>query len=74
MPKADADSPLTLFLQNGRQLPVHQCDCGNCRNEWYVPGISDDWKPRFCPFCGIEFKRMETGYIEGYKTDDPMDV
>ena len=56
-----AESPLKLFLENGRQLPVHQCDCGHCKAEWYVPGLSEEWTPNYCPFCGIKFIRHVVG-------------
>lgn len=46
-------------LADGKEVPTHVCDCGNCRNEFYVPAISDEWMPNMCPFCGTRFIRRE---------------
>lgn len=52
-------SPLVLRLNNGRTLPVNTCSCGHCANDWFMTGLSDEWMPNFCPYCGIEFLRRE---------------
>jgi len=47
-----------LFVSiKNKKMPVHLCTCGECENEFYVPGISIDWKPSYCPYCGIKFVR-----------------
>ena len=46
---------VSVQLQDGRRSPVHVCVCGRCGNEWYTPGLSDEWEPSFCPYCGLQF-------------------
>lgn len=46
-------------MQDGREVPTNVCNCGHCENEFYVPALSDEWMPSFCPFCGIKFLRRE---------------
>jgi hypothetical protein len=48
------ESPLEIALNNGRTVGVSLCDCGRCRNEWYVPNHAD-FTPKFCPYCGLKF-------------------
>jgi len=49
-------------LQDGRELPIHACDCRHCKNEWFIAALSEEWMPNYCPYCGIKFV--------GLKTDD----
>ncbi|HEX2652081.1 MAG TPA: hypothetical protein VHN11_00325 [Xanthobacteraceae bacterium] len=46
-------------LEDGRQVTTNVCNCGQCGNEFYVPAVSEEWMPNFCPFCGIKFLRRE---------------
>lgn len=50
-----------LFVKvNERKIQVHVCHCSECSGEFYVPGISTEWQPEYCPFCGIKFIRETT--------------
>ncbi len=50
-------APINAVLNSGRTVPCNSCDCGSCGNEWFVPGYSLEWAPRYCPYCGIKFNR-----------------
>ena len=51
----DEESLLRLAMINGRELAVSTCVCAECGNEWWVPAASEEFLPRFCCYCGIEF-------------------
>lgn len=51
-------SPLIVSLEGRKDLRVKLCRCGECGNEFYLPEFANgEWKPKFCPFCGIQFIR-----------------
>lgn len=55
------DTPLILALRDGRKLTVSTARCGSCDNEWYVPGPSEEFFPKYCCYCGIHFiRRIDT--------------
>lgn len=45
------------LIEEGRNIEFFICRCDECKNEFYVPGNSYDWKPNYCPYCGIKFLR-----------------
>lgn len=51
------NTSLRLLLKNGNEIITSTCECGHCKNEFFVKGISDEYIPNFCPYCGIEFIR-----------------
>lgn len=56
------DEPMLLArLNDGRELSIQPCDCGSCGNEFFVPAISEEWMPNYCPYCGIKFVRRNRG-------------
>ena len=56
--------PLMIHLKNGRDLPVRLCECGKCKNEFYVQDFKKEWEPMYCPFCGIKFIRASESVID----------
>jgi uncharacterized CHY-type Zn-finger protein len=55
------DSETFVFhrLNDGKQVETKVCTCGHCKNEFYVPALSQEWMPNYCPFCGIKFIHEE---------------
>lgn len=51
-------TPLQVAMRDGKSIAVSQCDCGRCKNEWYVVN-HPDFTPRYCPYCGMKFTRCE---------------
>lgn len=45
-----------LFVSlRGKNTEVHLCHCEKCSAEFYMPACGEDWKPSFCPCCGLKF-------------------
>lgn len=44
------------FTFNWREDDIFTCVCGDCLNEFAVPGVSEEFKPNFCPYCGESFR------------------
>ena len=51
---------LLARMNNGEQINISTCTCESCSNEFYVPAISKEYIPNFCPYCGIKFIKGET--------------
>ncbi len=52
------DSPFKTRMTEGRELPIAVCTCPACQLEFYVADIGGtEWHPRFCCYCGQQFKR-----------------
>ena len=49
------NSSLLLKLRNGEQIQCATCNCGSCKNEFFVRNDSSDYIPNYCPYCGIKF-------------------
>lgn len=53
------DTPVLNNISEGKNVPCMPCKCLDCGSEFFVPGYSIEWTPRFCPVCGIEFDKIE---------------
>ncbi len=53
------EAAVWMKLNDGRNVEVKICTCGECLNEFYVPALSEEWRPNYCPFCGIKFVKTQ---------------
>lgn len=51
-------TPLTSALQNGRSVNMIYIRCEHCGNEFYVPGLSREFLPNCCCYCGAELRTI----------------
>lgn len=49
------DGVFLVRYEQGKETPVKLVACGECRNEWYIPALSVEWRPKYCCYCGIRF-------------------
>lgn len=46
---------LTTQLADGRIVPLSACSCAACHSAFFIIAHSDEWIPRYCPYCGRQF-------------------
>lgn len=47
-----------LLWEHGKPIPTVWWECGECHCEVYTVGYSREFTPRYCAYCGIEFKPL----------------
>jgi len=58
------------LAEGNERTAVSSCTCVACDNRWWVRWSQDsEFRPSYCPYCGVKFTYYHDGHDNAYGTD-----